>query len=520
MKPQQAASNGDLVKNGRHSYHKPSAANLNSNSSTPVNATAAFVANPASLKNLRNSSTSRATKAITPAETSVQLVNALTQLTSTPVSISGIRTVLVVTRPHPDLIPLTVELANFLSRERHLAVLVGEELRDAKGLQGPLPSARDVLERLEAMEEQESIDGGGQRQFKGAVGTWDPKFCHDNADKIDLIVTLGGDGTVLYTSGLFQKKVPPIVPFYLGSLGFLTVFDFESYRNVLDRILSEEPMHMNLRMRLQASVYKGANTTSALVSPSPSEYDSNTLGYKPPQTPLEPPYTHGRFIKIESGLKSRIKTSDESKSSASPATSSKQTADHARCTRKEVLLDGANGSKYSYSKPNAAPFFVSRVLNEVVVDRGSNPTMLTLEIFAGDMHLTTLLADGLVIGTPTGSTAYSLSAGGSLVHPDKASVLVTPICPHTLTARPMVLPAGLELRIVIASDTRSTAWVSFDGRNRVQLYGGDTIVLHASRYPFITVCREDSSKDWFRSLVSSLGWNVRKRQQSFPAAKL
>lgn len=100
--------------------------------------------------------------------------------------------------------------------------------------------------------------------------------------------------------------------------------------------------------------------------------------------------------------------------------------------------------------------------------------------------MTTVQADGLTVSTPTGSTAYSvsqialivyppsncpqkLSAGGSLVHPEIPALLITPICPHTLSFRPMLLPDSMELRICVPYNSRSTAWASFDGRGRVEL---------------------------------------------------
>ena len=73
-----------------------------------------------------------------------------------------------------------------------------------------------------------------------------------------------------------------------------------------------------------------------------------------------------------------------------------------------------------------------QILNDVVIDRGPSPYLSQLELYGNDIHLTTVNADGLVIATPTGSTAYSLSAGGSVVHPQVSAILVTPICPHTV----------------------------------------------------------------------------------------
>lgn len=74
-----------------------------------------------------------------------------------------------------------------------------------------------------------------------------------------------------------------------------------------------------------------------------------------------------------------------------------------------------------------------QILNDMVVDRGPSPFLSNLELYGNGSHLTTVQADGLVIATPTGSTAYSLSAGGSVVHPDISAILVSPICPHTVS---------------------------------------------------------------------------------------
>jgi NAD+ kinase len=128
------------------------------------------------------------------------------------------------------------------------------------------------------------------------------------------------------------------------------------------------------------------------------------------------------------------------------------------------------------------PVEVFEVLNDLVVDRGPSPYVSMLELFGAaafssstdllhvlEHHMTTVQADGLTISTPTGSTAYSLSAGGSLVHPEIPAILITPICPHTLSFRPMLLPDSMELRICVPYNSRSTAWASFDGRGRVEL---------------------------------------------------
>jgi len=98
-------------------------------------------------------------------------------------------------------------------------------------------------------------------------------------------------------------------------------------------------------------------------------------------------------------------------------------------------------------------------LNEMVIDRGTSAYIAQLELYVEDQMITTVHADGLIIATTTGSTAYSLSAGGAIVHPSVPSILVTPICPHTLSFRPLMLPDSVELRVVNPIGSRSTAWV-------------------------------------------------------------
>lgn len=80
------------------------------------------------------------------------------------------------------------------------------------------------------------------------------------------------------------------------------------------------------------------------------------------------------------------------------------------------------------------------------------------------------------MSTPTGSTAYAVAAGASMIHPSVPAIMVTPICPHSLSFRPIVVPAGVELKISVSPDSRNTSWVSFDGRSRQELLHGDRFV--------------------------------------------
>ena len=105
-----------------------------------------------------------------------------------------------------------------------------------------------------------------------------------------------------------------------------------------------------------------------------------------------------------------------------------------------------------------------RVFTTFVTD--SDIAMSSIEIFGDDEHFTTVQADGICVATPTGSTAYNLAAGGSLCHPENPVILVTAICAHTLSFRPIILPDTIVLRVGVPYDARTSSWASFDGRER------------------------------------------------------
>lgn len=154
------------------------------------------------------------------------------------------------------------------------------------------------------------------------------------------------------------------------------------------------------------------------------------------------------------------------------------------------------------------------VLNEVVVDRGSNPYLSKIECYEHKRLITKVQGDGVIIATPTGSTAYSTAAGGSMVHPNVPCMLFTPICPHSLSFRPVILPDSAQLELKIPNDARSNAWVSFDGKRRQQLSRGDAVRIRMSQHPLPTVNKCDQTGDWFHSLVRCLNWNERLDQKA------
>jgi len=152
-------------------------------------------------------------------------------------------------------------------------------------------------------------------------------------------------------------------------------------------------------------------------------------------------------------------------------------------------------------------------MNEVVVDRGPSPYLTNLEVFCNGRIMTSVQGDGIIIATPTGSTAYSLAAGASMVHPSVPSMIVTPICPHSLSFRSIVVPSGVEISIRVAPQSRNSAWVAFDGRNRQEIKQGDSVTVTTSAWPVPSINNTGHVTDWFDSLGECLQWNVRKQQK-------
>ncbi|KAK2753482.1 NAD(+) kinase [Arachnomyces sp. PD_36] len=324
----------------------------------------------------------------------------------------AVRNVMIVTKARDNgLVYLTRELAEWLlSTPRYgndvgVNVYVDAKLRSSKRFDSPGLLGKDS-------------------RYEHMLKYWTPDLCWTNPEKFDLVLTLGGDGTVLFTSWLFQRIVPPILSFSLGSLGFLTNFEFEKYKEHLNRVMGDVGMRVNLRMRFTCTVYRANRNKN----------------------------------------------------------------------------QGADASAVEEGEQ-------FEVLNELVIDRGPSPYVSNLEVYGDNELLTVVQADGCIFSTPTGSTAYSLSAGGSLIHPSIPAILLTPICPHTLSFRPMVLSDDLLLRIAVPRASRSTAYCSFDGKSRVELRQGDYVTVEASQYPFPTVV--SGGGEWVESVRRALRWNVR-----------
>jgi NADH kinase len=225
-------------------------------------------------------------------------------------------------------------------------------------------------------------------------------------DKVDLITTLGGDGTILHAASLFAiaAQVPPILSFGMGTLGFLGEWKFSEYK------------------RAFREVY---------VSGAPSERESQlTSTSGSPTWPSIRGKSHGRHRNAKVLIRQRLKLGVFSPSGE-------------RLTSETDL----------------------HAMNEIILHRGRDPHLAIIEIYVGGRFLTEAVADGMIISTPTGSTAYSLSSGGSIIHPLVQSLLLTPICPRSLSFRPLVLPATSQVTLKLSEKNRGReVELSVDGR--------------------------------------------------------
>ncbi|KAI1111117.1 ATP-NAD kinase-like domain-containing protein [Nemania sp. NC0429] len=366
--------------------------------------------------------------------------------------------IFLLTKPYDEeLIPKTRELAKWLlSRDRDVryTIYIQDILRENKrfDMPGLIEELRSEYIEAGEMDQDTPVEAMSRR-----IRHWTEEMCRRRPHTFDFIITLGGDGTVLYASWLFQRIVPPVLSFALGSLGFLTKFDFNEYQESLNTAFTAG-VTVSLRLRFEGTIMRSQTRKN---SPE-SNQDAHGGG-----------------------------------------------AHRVRDLVEELI--GEEKEDDHTHKPDGT----YEILNEIVVDRGPNPTLTNIEIFGDDEHFTSVLADGVCVSTPTGSTAYNLASGGSLCHPENPVMLVTAICAHTLSFRPIILPDTIVLRLGVPYDARTSSWASFDGRKRIELLPGDYVTISASRFPFASVQPQGRrSEDWVNSISGKLGWNTRQKQKN------
>lgn len=244
------------------------------------------------------------------------------------------------------------------------------------------------------------------------------------SNKIDFIICLGGDGTLLYASSLFQHSVPPVIAFNLGSLGFLTPFEFKEFPTVLKKVL-KGTLGFTLRNRLDTTLWTDSG----------EEDDEPIL-----------PESH-------------------------------------------------------------------QVLNEVVIDRGLYSGVCMVDLYCDDFFVTTVIGDGVIVATPTGSTAYAAATGASIVAPSVPCFIIAPICPHSLSFRPIMVPLNCVLKCKLHEDARGSGLISFDGRHRQDFTKDHVVEISASEFSIPCIDKEGSMPDWFNGLQNTLMWNKRSVTQ-------
>lgn len=236
-----------------------------------------------------------------------------------------VRNVFILTKAHDQkLIKFTREVSEWLLQQEN-----------AEG-------KRYVVWIENTMKSNKAFDAEGlvakDSSYKDRLRYWDNELCAKKPHTFEICLALGGDGTVLYASWLFQRIVPPVMSFALGSLGFLTKFDYEKYPETLTRAFSEG-ITVSLRLRFEGTI-----------------------------------------------MRSRSRNDHEEQLS--------------RDLVDELIGTASDDASTHY------PDGTHNILNDIVIDRGPNPTMSSIEVFGDEEHFTTVQADGICVATPTGSTAY------------------------------------------------------------------------------------------------------------------
>lgn len=272
------------------------------------------------------------------------------------------------------------------------------------------PQLADAVRALEAWLVEHGLSVALGREAAKATGV--PGTPRSQvAEKVDLMIVLGGDGTLLAVARAIGSRPVPILGVNLGTLGFLAEVSqedlFETLEDVLaGRCLTEERMRLDVVVEREGAV-------------------------------------EGRYL----------------------------------------------------------------ALNDAVIARTAMSRMVDLEVRADGAEVTTYYGDGLIIATPTGSSAYSLSAGGPLVLPGVEAVLLTPICPHTLTQRPLVLGHRCDLEVTVRNTRGGEVQLTVDGQVGLALAEGDRVRVRRSDHPARLLV--PTGRNRFEVMRTKLRWGAR-----------
>mmetsp|Transcript_5876 Transcript_5876/g.9399 ORF Transcript_5876/g.9399 Transcript_5876/m.9399 type:complete len:517 (-) Transcript_5876:74-1624(-) len=410
--------------------------------------------------------------------------------------------------------------------------------------------------------QQQQISSERQKKTQAMLSVSGPEEQHLHAqteeqigDDIHLMVVLGGDGTLLHLISLFtgRKHVPPICCFQRGSLGFLAPFQFSDYQSILSNILSADAeLEIAVRMRLTARVWRHPDNVST--PSSPPALTSPLLQSRSVSSEASAALTSPKLAQVtevsEMTQMETVLPIDTVKLSANkvqmhmPAAPplGRTTSEPTRgLFGKKVNHDICSGYHDDETKEDnylIRPRFdpddsamktqtkfpghvctgtdsMRHALNEVLVHRDNNASMMQARLYIDCAECTVIQADGMIFSTPTGSTAYNISAGGSLISPTVPCIALTPICPHTLSFRPVVVSDETMVHIEIPKNARYDAVVSFDGKNQIELKKGDVVEILKCPYPVPTFKSSKFNIEWFKALGDKFNWNQREVQKPF-----
>lgn len=281
------------------------------------------------------------------------------------------------------------------------------------------------------------------------------KIYSEDECKISRVITLGGDGTILYAIKMFyNRKMPPIISFGLGSVGFLCCFDSLNIENVL--------YHCLIRKRSGKSPLP--KLTSNGDPDDKDRYYHPYLQYRARLKIVADPHWHRGTITATSTIFP---------------------------TGEKELPWGS----------------VLNALNELTLEAGWFNSMFTVELYINDYFLTTVTAAGLIFSTPTGSTAYNMSAGGSIVQTEVKAIWVTPLNPSTLSFRPLILPFDCKITIKVPEGEMYNPFNGcIDGDFKFVLKEGDQLSVIGSEFPvpFVTNEWDDRIQSWIKRLKSTV----------------
>lgn len=158
----------------------------------------------------------------------------------------------------------------------------------------------------------------------------------------------------------------------------------------------------------------------------------------------------------------------------------------------------------SVSGPDRDPSLRWRVLNDCAINKSAVARIIDMRVNVAGAFVSTFRGDGLIVSTPTGSTAYNLSAGGPIIYPTMFAVVITPICPHMLTNRPLVLPDELDIDIGVTTPDAKDVYLTLDGQEGFQINDHDRVCVRKSEERVLLVQSPD--KNYFDVLRNKLKW--------------